>query len=172
MTKKTAPAPFLPEDEPETKPKTGLAALQTQHPLIAAWDRGKRLEAPDYSEMGVREVLDHLATVYANALVSMAEILNLDPVTARKSAGNLWRTELPELTDRHSVVIYIACVAWGQRLGILDPAEVKTMIFMAQTQLSVLKSPVPPGRPAVAQKITAEGDLFPRPAQSSMEAKP
>lgn len=130
------------------------------------------LAAQDYSGMSIPEVVAHTMNVYAQALKALVD-LKMDHAVAKENAARLWRAELPELTDRRSVVAYIACVAWGQKMRLLEPAEIKVMIFMAQTQLTVLKQ-CPPSSSASVPTLTgaaepASGMLFPPAPQTSME---
>jgi hypothetical protein len=133
---------------------TALPAIKETNPLMVAWHRVHEGETAqrrvDYSALEIGQVVDACMETYGNTLKTLLD-LNMDPSLARENAGRMWRIDLPELTSKHEVLAYIACVAWGQRMRILDAAEVKSMIFMAQTQLSVLKQTVP----AAAGKLSA-----------------
>jgi hypothetical protein len=124
-----------------------LPTIKETNPLIAAWGRCHEQGAPtrpNYSKLEIGQVVDACMETYGDTLKRLLD-LEMDPALARENAGRMWRIDLPELTSKHEVLAYIACVAWGQRMRILDAAEVKSMIFMAQTQLSVLKQTVPSG---------------------------
>lgn len=127
---------------PAIPPTPERTALYERHPLLSQTSDSQPLVCIDYSRMQIREIVESCMNLYRATLLELTDKLRLDPLTAKKSAANAWKADLPELADKHSVLAYIACVAWGQRMGLLEPTEVKTMIFMAQTQLSVLKQSI------------------------------
>ena len=145
------------------KSKTEVAPAVTVNaafPLLKAWDRSRKLEHPNYDEMPISEIVDACMDTYASTLKTLGDC-EMDAVLAKENAGRMWRIDLPELTSKHNVIAFIACVAWGQRMRILDAAEVKTMIFMAQTQLSVLKQTVPAGKLKTVEGVADTEPLLP-----------
>jgi hypothetical protein len=84
----------------------------------------------------ITQTIERLMNDYAEDLVKFQKKLTAEG--ARKFAAERWRAELPELADFNSVLCYIALIAWGQRLHILQEGEAKLMMFTAQTQLTAL----------------------------------
>ena len=105
---------------------------------------GQKLEVAKPGKETITETIERLMNIYAESLVRFQKEPRMTQAQARQNAGGIWRAELPELTDLESVLTYIALIAWGLRLRILDTGEAKTMMFMAQTQLTALaRAPAP-----------------------------
>lgn len=85
------------------------------------------------------QTIDRLMNVYADSLEEFQKDKKLSVKDARHNAGKAWLASLPELTDLNSVLNYIALIAWGLRMRIIEIGESKAMMFMAQTQLSALR---------------------------------
>jgi hypothetical protein len=98
---------------------TALPAIKETNPLMVAWHRVHEGETAqrrvDYSALEIGQVVDACMETYGNTLKTLLD-LNMDPSLARENAGRMWRIDLPELTSKHEVLAYIACVAWGQRM--------------------------------------------------------
>ena len=62
-----------------------------------------------------------------------------DASGAESYAANCWRQALPELSTHRDVLTFIACIAWGARNRIIAPQDAKMLMYVAQTQLTVLK---------------------------------
>ncbi|MBT9332480.1 hypothetical protein [Paracidobacterium acidisoli] len=54
-------------------------------------------------------------------------------------AAAAWRCTLPLLSSRTAVQAFIACVAVGQQRGWIKPEESRSLMYTAQTALSVLR---------------------------------
>jgi hypothetical protein len=121
----------------------------------------------DYSGVPVAGVIQRTAKIYADALADYLRTLDYDRAEASRRAAALWRGVLPELVDRQSTVAYVACVSWGLRMNLLTPTEAKTMMFIAQNQLTVLKmlGTEPPKLPIESAPLFAAGQVQPRRAK-------
>ena len=120
-------------------------------------------ESLDYSRLQIGEIICLLTNIYAKELYRLKHLPGMPEDLARQNAGSALLTMLPELVDKHHVLAYIACVAWGQRMRILQSGEAKAMIFLAQTQLSVLKTQVSNGAgkiDSIQGAVPAEPELF------------
>jgi len=100
-----------------------------------------------YSGMTVAEIIATVMREYTGLVVALIEDGHAEQA-AEAHAARAWRNALPELTDRDSVLAFIACVTCGLKLQILSATEAKTMIFLAQTQLGALKAISPAAKPA------------------------
>jgi len=110
--------------------------------------------ARDYSGLTIKQTVELLMNIYSKSLKEFQSIRGVPEHTALENAARCWRAELPELIDRKSVLAYVACIAWGQRMGAISGSDAKLMMFMAQTQLTALKVPQPGGS---VGKITGTG---------------
>ena len=117
------------KSKPEKEPRLRRYAPHT---------KSGRLQTRQRNKETITETIEVMMNIYSEALVAYQDDPRLSIREARVNAGRVWRAELPELTDLSSVLTYIALIAWGQRLRILDVSEAKTMMFMAQTQLTAL----------------------------------
>ncbi len=99
---------------------------------------GGKLRVRNRNKETITGTIEELMNLYADSLVEFQNDPKLTVKDARLNAGRAWRAELPELTDLQSVLTYIALIAWGQRMQILEVGEAKAMMFMAQTQLTAM----------------------------------
>jgi hypothetical protein len=120
-----------------------------------AWIR-HGVRANDYKGRGIADIVAMAMKEYGDELVLRLD-QGWDTEPAKRKAAEVWRAVLPDLTDRTTILAYIACVSWGMRMQLLTAVDAKTMIFLAQTQLSALKSipqPAPP-KPTESAQQTA-----------------
>ena len=96
-------------------------------------------DGEDYGLYSVTDAVKRLAALHQRRMMIMYK-LGLGAEGARHHADDTWRAALPEITNKHNALIYIAAIAWGMRNRIIDTNEAKTMIFLVQTQLTVLKA--------------------------------
>jgi hypothetical protein len=125
-----------------------------------------------YDNLGPGQIVAACADTYAKEFARLIRDSELEGPDVRKRAGDLWRAVLPDILDRRTTTAYIACIAWGSKMQILSPVEAKTMMFMAQTQLTVLKAMSDNPERSTAPP---EGGLFAeaeRAPQSAMEPTP
>lgn len=130
--------------------EAGLAVIKTEPPAV--------VPKTAYATMSVSQLIGHLQAVHTRTILEMSA-LGLPATAAQEHANLRWRAELPDLIDRHSVMQFIALVAWGTRNRVLDAAEGKMLIFLAQTQLSVLK-PIEEATKRAAGAARNEPELF------------
>jgi hypothetical protein len=132
-----------------------------------------------YDSMSPEAIVAQCADQFAKELADLlAKNPDLEAEEARLIAATHWRAALPDITSLRTTLAYIACVAWGAKHGILSGAEVKLMMFTAQTQLTVLRTVREQAGtvPALAGTSAGpgSGELFPseqlRAPQSTMEA--
>ena len=125
------------------------AYVDTTAPPVTADDDRERMLAHlrvnpcgplDYANLGPTQIVALCGNLYQECFVSMMSSPYMEGPEAKRRAGDEWRAILPDITDRRTTLAYIACVAWGAKMGILTTLEVKTMMYLAQTQLSVLKT--------------------------------
>lgn len=107
---------------------------------IQEFDTETVFAARDYSALTIKQTVELLMNVYSRALKEFQGTRGISDTVAYQNAAQCWKAELPELIDRKSVLAYIACIAWGQRYGAITPTDAKLMMFMAQTQLTALKT--------------------------------
>lgn len=122
--------------------------------------------AMSYDNLGTAEVVASCAKTYGDEVARLTLMQEFDAGEIKRKASDLWRAVLPDLVDHRTTLAYIACIAWGTKMQLLQPQETKAMMFMAQTQLTVLRmiqDTEPKPRPA------APGDLFAAAPQTSME---
>ena len=129
-----------------TAPATPTLTIQ-EFPLSAV----SSIRLPNYSKMTIKEVVESMMQGYAEDLLKYKAMPHMPDNFARQNANSAWLSQLPDLEDKQSVLQFIACVAWGARMHIMDGTEAKMLMFMAQTQLTALKSA--PASPA-SQGIT------------------
>jgi len=123
----------------------------------------------DYTGWKIPQIITGLMNTYAQELESNRLNRNLTTDMIRENAANCFRAAMPELSDRASVLAYIACVAWALRMRVIEPSEAKTMMFMAQTQLTALKTPNnPTGDPAAKPRAPTP----PEPTLFALPPKP
>jgi hypothetical protein len=126
-----------------TAPATPTLTIQ-EFPLSAV----SSIRLPNYSKMTIKEVVESMMQGYAEDLLKYKAMPHMPDNFARQNANSAWLSQLPDLEDKQSVLQFIACVAWGARMRIMDGAEAKMLMFMAQTQLTALKSaPASPASP-------------------------
>ncbi|HWA94369.1 MAG TPA: hypothetical protein VG844_07180 [Terracidiphilus sp.] len=80
-----------------------------------------------------------LAEYHMEALRYGLHVHHGDASGADNYAANCWRQALPELSTHRDVLTFIACIAWGARNRIIAPQDAKMLMYVAQTQLTVLK---------------------------------
>jgi hypothetical protein len=122
--------------------------------------------AMSYDNLGTAEVVASCAKTYGDEVARLTLLQDFDAGEIKRKASDLWRAVLPDLVDHRTTLAYIACIAWGTKMQLLTPQDTKAMMFMAQTQLSVLRGmadAMPKPKPIPS------GELFPAAAQSSME---
>lgn len=124
--------------------------------------------AQTYDNLNAGAMVAICAAIYQREFGRLLDQTDYDGFEIHNRAGKVWKMNLPDLVDRRTTLGYIACIAWGAKMGILTAMETKTMMFTAQTQLTLLKAQDPAPAPAAAPQL--EGGLFPVPQQRSMEA--
>jgi hypothetical protein len=148
---KTPPASFNPAPRAAAPPPP--KRIETVHPKLqeAAQAALRELEknsllgampAAEFRHLTVGEAIAYLAAHRSNNLFRLTAI-GYNHAAAEQQADQMWREALPDLVDKHTVLIYLAAVAWGMRSRILNGNEAKLMIFLAQTQLTVFKMEIP-----------------------------
>lgn len=95
--------------------------------------------ANHYAHHTIEEIVAHTIGEYGDALIHFMKELDYDRAEAKQRAAEVWRAILPDLITKENTLAYIACVSMGLRIGILNGADAKTMMFIAQTQLSAFK---------------------------------
>ena len=131
-----------------TAPATPTLTIQ-EFPLSAV----SSIRLPNYSKMTIKEVVESMMQGYAEDLLKYKAMPHMPDNFARQNANSAWLSQLPDLEDKQSVLQFIACVAWGARMHIMDGTEAKMLMFMAQTQLTALKSAAPPAPAPGAPKL-------------------
>jgi len=131
-------------------------------------------EAMHYANMGTTAIVASCAKTYGDEVARLTLMGEFELSEIRRKAADLWRAVLPDLVDHRTTLAYIACIAWGTKMQLLTPQETKAMMFMAQTQLTVLRgiAEAEAARPPKDAEPGQVGSLFmeaERPAQSSME---
>ena len=137
------PKPQEPRPEKADIPPKLKAAARAALAEGQAWAiKQPRVELQTFALLTVGEAITHLAQQRNEELLRVGA-MGIPPGAAIDHANAAWRESLPELVDKHSVLIYLAAVAWGMRNRLLKPDEAKLMIFLAQTQLTVFKMDIP-----------------------------
>jgi|GEM_PF-4278362 len=95
--------------------------------------------APDIRGLMPEDAIRALEAYYVAALRFGGAVFPASLDKAREYAAECWSGALPNLVDRLSVVQFLACVASGAKLKIITGQEAKMYVFLAQTQLTVLK---------------------------------
>lgn len=107
--------------------------------------------ASDYRGKSIEQAVTHCARVYADDQLGFALAM--------------WRATLPDLLDRHSAQQYVACIAWGMKYGLLDANTAKSMMYVAQNLLTVLRiameQPERHERQLDAAPLFTDGQLVP-----------
>lgn len=134
-------------------------------------------DATRYDNMSTGMIVASCAKTYGDEVARLTLLGALDTTEVKRKASDLWRAVLPDLVDHRTTLAYIACIAWGNKMQLLSPADTKAMMFMAQTQLTVLRGMEEARRAAMPRDVQrpAEGELFMsmevRQPQNSMEPK-
>jgi hypothetical protein len=143
MNRNQKPEPKTPPKKPwSVPPKLQEAAKDTLARARVEAIISPNVPLDTFNLVTVSEAVQLLAQHRNHEQLRM-NAMGLPAAAAAEHADNFWRQSLPDLADKHSVLIYLACVAWGMRCRILRPDEAKLMIFLAQTQLTVFKMDVP-----------------------------
>lgn len=130
--------------------------LQTARKLLRAEPTAHR-----FIGMSTAEIVACCAKTYGDEVARLTLHGELDTTEVKAKASALWSAALPDPIDNPSTVAYIACVAWGARMRLLTPQETKAMMFLAQTQLSVLRLSEPkPAKPQPNPEPDGQGRMF------------
>jgi hypothetical protein len=95
--------------------------------------------ASDYRHLTIEEAVSRSAEIYSNALAEELVEADFDKTNTGEFAASVWRAHLPDLLDRPSAQQYVACVAWGMKFGLIDANTAKSMMYIAQNLLTVLR---------------------------------
>ncbi|MDR3792416.1 MAG: hypothetical protein P4L03_03455 [Terracidiphilus sp.] len=107
--------------------------------------------ASDYRGLSIEQAVSRSAEIYSNALAEELVKADFDKTYTGEYAAAIWRAHLPDLLDRPSAQQYVACVAWGMKFGLIDANQAKSMMYIAQNLLTVLRinieAPIVPREP-------------------------
>ena len=140
-------------------PSDGREVIIETSPGAVMIDAREPIDTVSYAGMTTDQIVRALASQYAVALKFFNGQRGADPVLARQNAVNVWQSLLPEMIDVYQTRAFIACVAWGHKMKLLTPQDAKIMIFMAQTQLTLLKMTGQDVKPVEVPKELG-GELF------------
>ena len=83
------------------------------------------------------------------------EFENSDEISATRVAALAYRTALPSITTRENCRDFVACVAHGLLLEVINEKESTKLIYAVQTALSALAKHHQPGTPSAAKNHPA-----------------
>jgi hypothetical protein len=127
--------------------------------------------ASDYRSLSIEQAVSRAAEIYSNALAEELVKADFDKTETGEYAAAIWRAHLPDLLDRPSAQQYVACVAWGMKFGLIDANQAKSMMYIAQNLLTVLRIniEVPPAprepRRLESAPLFVEGEVERKPAE-------
>ena len=120
------------------------------------------MKAQDYRGLSIEQAVSRCAEAYSAAMVQAIHEAGyeLKPEEVKEYASAVWRCSMPDLLDKHSARQYVACVAWGLKMSLIDANTAKSMMYIAQLLLSVLRIEVAREEPERAPRALESAPLF------------